>query len=425
VRAVTRWEIVGLAVNNVVGSGIYLLPATAAALLGTASIGAVLLAGGAVALLALCFAEASTHFDEAGGAYLYAREAFGPFVGFEVGWMTWVARVAAVASLSNGVALATAYFWPAARGGWARAVVIVVPLLVLTWVNVVGVKAGARTAAGFAIAKVLPLLLFVCAGVFFLQPAGLSVAQLPQAGALGRAALLLLFAYAGFENTPAAAGEFRDPRRDVPFALIVTVVLTTLLYTAVQVVALGTLPGLATSGSPLAAAAGLFLGGWGALVLTLGAVIGIAGTIHNTMLTGPRYLFAMADDGFGPRILAHVHPKHRTPDVAIGIQSALSLALALSGSFAQLALLSVLARLVTYTGTAAAVPVLRRRFARHGGFRLPGGAAIPVAATLVSLGFAGTAGAANLVAGGAGLAAGAALYFVRRRPDPGANRVAP
>lgn len=144
-----------------IGSGVYLLPAAAAALLGAVSLWAVILAGCAVALLVLCFAEAASYFDEPGGGYLYTREAFGDFVGFEVGWMTWLARVASVASLSVGFALATSYLWPAAAGGWERAAVITLPLIFLTWVNIVGVKPGARVAVVLTIAKLLPLVFLI------------------------------------------------------------------------------------------------------------------------------------------------------------------------------------------------------------------------------------------------------------------------
>src|SRR5687767_15838167 len=127
-RVASRWEIVAFSVNDVIGSGVYLLPAAAAAILAGASVWAVLLAGVAVALLVLCFAEASSYFDGAGGAYLYTRSAFGELVGFEVGWMTWIARIASVASLSVGFAQALSYFWPAVSGGVARATAITVPL---------------------------------------------------------------------------------------------------------------------------------------------------------------------------------------------------------------------------------------------------------------------------------------------------------
>lgn len=413
-RAISRWQLVGLAINDVVGSGVYLLPAAAAALLGAASVWAVVLAGFAVALLVLCFAEASSYFDQPGGAYLYTREAFGRFVGFEVGWMTWLARVASIASLANGLAQATAYFWPAAAYGGTRAATIAVPLLLLAWINVRGVKAGAHTAVVLVIAKMLPLLFFIVAGALFVDGSRLKAFEVPRAGAMGEAALLLLFAYAGFENTPAAAGEYKNPRRDVPFALAMMILIVTLVYSAVQVVALGTLPGLAESKSPLAEAAERFAGHWGALLLTAGAMLSIAGNVGNTTLIGPRYLYALAADGYGPRLFARVHPDYHTPAVAIVVQTFIALALALSGSFVQLAMLSVIARLATYIGTAAAVPVLRRRFADRGGaVRLPFGPAIPIAALLLAGALLASAKWPNLLAGAAALLVGAVIYRFR------------
>jgi basic amino acid/polyamine antiporter, APA family len=417
VRAVSRWELVGLAVNDVVGSGVYLLPAAAAALLGAASVGAVILAGVAVALLVLCFAEASTHFDEPGGGYLYTREAFGRFVGFEVGWMTWVARIASVASLSNGLALAVAGLWKPAGSGVARIAVITLPLAALTWINIVGVKDGARTAVAFVIGKMLPLFIFIGVGVFFVHWSWVTDVHMPAGGTLGKAALLLLFAYAGFENTPAAAGEYRNPQRDVPFALLTMILIVTLSYSAVQVVCLGTLPGLAQSGSAVAEAAGTFMGAGGVLLLSVGAIISIVGNVGNTTLMGPRYVFALAADGYGPRVLARVHPRYHTPANAILTQSVIALALALSGTFVQLALLSVIARLATYLGTAAAVPVLRKRMGPHpGAFRIPGGPIIPTAAFLLTTTFLASAGWQDLLAGAVGLVVGGVIYTLKHEP---------
>jgi len=417
VRAVSRWEIVGLAFNDVIGSGVYLLPAAAAALLGPASVGAVVLAGCAVALLVLCFAEAASYFDEPGGGYLYTREAFGEFVGFEVGWMTWLARIASVASLSAGFALATSFLWPEAAGGWQRAVVITAPLLILTWINVIGVKAGARVAVGLVIVKTLPLLLFIAFGIFAVDWSRVAVAELPDPAVLGEAALLLLFAYAGFENTAAPAGEYKNPQRDVPFALLVMISMITLLYALVQLVAVGTLPTLAESASPLADSAVLFMGAWAGILMTIGAMLSIEGNVGNTTLVGPRYLFALAQDGFGPAALARVHPVYRTPAAAIVIQSGVALVLALSGSFVGLAMLSIIARLATYVGTAASIPILRRRFPdRHGVVRLPGGYAIPVAALALCVVFLASAELSNLLAGAVALLVGVVIYKLRRRP---------
>lgn len=416
VRAVSRWQLVGLSINDVIGSGVYLLPAAAAALLGTASTLAVIAAGMAVALLVLCFAEASSYFDEPGGAYVYTREAFGDFVGFEVGWMTWLARIASVASLANGFALATAYVWPAAATGINKAVLISVTLGLLAWINVAGVRKGAGTAVTFTILKLLPLVFFVVVGIFYVEWARVSAVTIPPTSAFGEAALLLLFAYGGFENTPAAAGEYRNPRRDVPFAMLTMIVVVTLLYTLVQVVALGTFPGLAGSKSPLAEAAAGFAGRGAALLLTAGAMISIVGNISNTSLMGPRYLFALARDGYGPSPLAQIHPRFRTPANAIVTQMAIALVLALTGSFVKLAMLSIVARLTTYIGTAAAVPILRRRLGqRSEALRLPGGALIPAAALCVSLVFLASAKLPNLIAAGVALALGGLIYRSRRR----------
>lgn len=421
-RAVSRWQLVGLAINDVLGSGIYLLPAAVAALLGAASIWAVLLAGLAVALLVLCFAEASSNFEQPGGAYLYTREAFGQFVGFEVGWMTWLSRVAGIASLANGLVQAGSAFWPAAGGGWARAGILCGAILVLAWINVTGVKAGARVAVALVIAKVLPLIFFVAVGAWFVDGSRLVLRAAPHGAAMGRAALLLLFAYGGFENTPVAAGEYRNPRRDVPFALLFMILSVTLAYSAVQVVALGTLPHLARSVSPLAEAAGRFAGQWGAGFVTLGAMLSILGIMGGATLSGPRYLYALARDGFGPRWLARVHPRYRTPAPCIAVQTVIALALALSGSFVQLATLSVIARLAAYIGTAAALPRLRRHMvARADTVRLPFGATIPVAAVVLAIVLLLSAKLSNLLPAAGALGVGVVIYRFRR---PAASRSA-
>src|SRR5690606_38847852 len=173
--------------------------------------------------------------------------------------MTWLARVTSVASLSVGFALAMGYIWPGATEGWGRAVVITGSLGLLTWINVIGVKEGAKMAVFLTIAKSLPLVLFVGMGIFFIQ-GDLLAGQTPDLSftSLSEAVLLLLFAYCGFENTPGAAGEFKNPQRDIPFALLTMVALVTIIYTLVQLVAVGTLPDLAHSDSPLAESSALF-----------------------------------------------------------------------------------------------------------------------------------------------------------------------
>jgi amino acid transporter len=413
-RAVSRWQVVALALNGVIGSGVYLLPAAAAALLGPASLWAVLLAGGVVLLVVLCFAEAASHFDEPGSAYLYAGRAFGPLVGFEVGWMSWLARVVTVASLSVGFAQALSYLIPAVNAGWPRVLAVTLPLLGLTVINLVGVRSGANTAVVLIFGKLIPLGVYVVVGIFAVSVSTAFGQLATQEGGLAGAALILIFAYGGFENTAAAAGEFKDPRRDVPFALLMEIGIVTLLYLTVQWIALGTVPDLGSSATPLADGARVFLGGWGGLLLTVGAAISILGTKHNSVLAGPRYLFALARDGYGPRFLASVHPRFRTPANAILVQTCIVLPLALSGTFVGLATLSVVARLFAYLGTTSAIPVLRRKYPTTDGFRIPGGISIPVAATVVGLGLLASASWTNLLAGAAAAVIGGIIFALRR-----------
>ena len=418
-RAVGRWQIVALALNDVVGSGIYLLPAAAVALLGPASLSAVVLAALAVALVVACFAEAATYFKEPGSAYLYTRAAFGDFVGFQVGWMTWLTRVASIASLSAALAQALSYLWPGAAEGGGRALIVTVPLLMLGLINSVGVSSGAWTAVVLAIGKLVPLVIFVLVGLLAgpLSSETFGGQEISQPGGWAAAALLLLYAFAGFENTAAAAGEFKRPRRDVPFALLVHLAVVMVLYVAVMAVVMLTLPDAGRSQTPLADAAKVFLGGWGGLLLTVGAVISIFGTQANTVFAGPRYLFALARDGFGPAPLAKLSQRFQTPNIALWMTLAVAWPLSLHGSFVSLAALSVLSRLFAYAGTAAAVPVLRRRLkAPDGAFRLPLGPTIPIAAVLLSAVFASSAGQNNLISAAVALTVGTVVFALRRNP---------
>ena len=408
----SRWQIVALSVNDVIGSGVYLiLPVAAAQLLGPASVWAILAAGFGVLLLVLCFAEAGSLFDKAGGAIVYTRAAFGEFAGFEVGWMSWIARIASIAGLSVFFARAVGYLWPAAKSGVGQQVTIIVPLLLLTWVNVRGIKQGALTAVVLAWGKVLPLVLFVLVGLFWVNWSRVFPVPMPERSNFMKAALLVLFAYGGFENTAAPAGEFKNPQRDIPFALIVQIVIVATIYSAVQLVAIGTMPNLGASPTPLADGAAMMMGPVGGFILTLGAVLSVLGTNNNTVLAGPRYLYALAESGRLPAFFARVHPKFSTPYVAIVTQTVVALLLMLTGTAEDLAVLSAIARLATYMGTVASVPVLRRKM-RHTPrtISLPGGDTIPILAFAICLLFLSAAEKKNWIGGGIALAVGAVIY---------------
>jgi len=392
---------------------------------------AILAAGLGVLLLVLCFAEAGSLFDRAGGAIVYTRAAFGDFVGFEVGWMSWIARIASIAGLSVFFARAVGYLWEGAKSGIGQQLTIILPLLLLTWINVRGVKSGARTAVFLSFGKVLPLALLVGVGIFAVSWDRVFPVPMPARGNFMKAALLVLFAYGGFENTAAPAAEFKNPKRDIPFALIVQTVLVTAIYTLVQLVAIGTIPNLGSSPTPLADAGRILMGPVGGFILTLGAVLSVLGTNNNTVLAGPRYLYALAETGRLPSVFARVHPRYHTPHVAILTQTGVALALILfdaglhalhPGKFGvaeDLAVLSAIARLATYMGTVLAVPVLRRKMPRTPRtIRLPGGDLIPIAAFAICLLFLSAAEKRNWIGGGLALAVGAAIYLSRRRAPP-------
>ena len=416
VRAVGLFSLTAMTVNGIVGAGIFVLPAQVSGLLGPAALSAYVMAGLAVGLIVLCFAEVGSLFDRSGGPYLYARTAFGDWIGFEVGWMLLLSRLTAVGAISNAFAGYLGFFWPAAAAGTGRAIVISVVIGGISAINYFGVRYGARVSDVLTISKLAPLLVFVAAGLFWIDPARALVWALPPASVLPQASLLLIFAFGGFEMAVVAGDEIVNPRRNLPIALLTGVSTATLLYLLIQAVAQGALPDLESSATPLASAAVQFLGPFGGVLLTAGAVLSTTGTNSATLLMAPRIVYGMAEGRQLPAIFAGVHPRYRTPHVAIIAIGLLSWAFAIFSGFAALAALSAIARLLTYMATCAALPVLRRKMPEAArGFTVPGGAAIPAAALAVSVWLlAGMTKEQFAVSGGA-LAAGAILHAARRR----------
>jgi amino acid transporter len=402
-----------IAVNGVIGSGVFVLPATVAALLGPASPIAYLLAALVAALVVACFAEAGSLFDRTGGPYLYAREAFGPFVGFQVGWAFFLSRLAASAAIGNAFAAYLGYLWPAVAGGAGRVLSITVLLAALAAVNVAGVRYAGWTVNVLTIAKLLPLLVFISVGLFHADPARYALVARPDSAGLRQASLLLIFAFGGFENASVPGEESKDPRRHLPIALLVAIALTAALYVLIQIVALGTLPGLASDPTPLASAARNFLGPAGALAIALGAVVSTAGSSSALALVGPRILYALAEGGQLPPALARVHARLRTPHVSVVVFALLAWASAVLGDFARLAAVSALARLVFSAATCLAVPALRRKMpGAERRFRVPGGALVPAVAAGLCVWLLTGVRAEQAAAGAAALVGGLFFYLV-------------
>jgi APA family basic amino acid/polyamine antiporter len=411
VRTVGFWGLVAMCINAVVGSGVFLLPSESYKLLGPFSLWAPLLFAVPVFILVLCFAEAASHFSEPGGAYLYARSAFGDFVGFETGWMNWIARLTSLASLSNGFVLALALFWPSLKTSVPRAIVITTSILLLAAIHYVGVRYGAASIYVFTAGKLVPLIGFIILALVMWKSNPIPQ-SLTLPGAQTKwvdAALFMLFAYAGFENLGVPAGEFKNPRRDLPLALLAGTLAIATIYVLVQLGAMSALPDLSQTDTPIASAASSLIGSAGGIIVTIGALMSMAGTNSGTMLEGSRMLFALSlGRKMGP--VSYVHPRFHTPTVAIAIHSVVALIFALTGSFAKLALLSAVARLTTYLATSLAVPKLRKL---NEGFRTPG-LVVPILGTLVALAFVVSLDAWKLLAGAIALAAGAVVYLLTR-----------
>ena len=384
-RAIRRWDLVALAVNAIIGAGIFGLPSEVFRRIGAWSLLAFLACGFVVTLIILCFAEVSSRFTGTGGPYLYARETFGPLVGFQVGWLIWIARITAFSANCNLLIAYLGFFWPDAESPVPRVVLIGLVVFGLTAVNVLGVRNATRASNIFTVSKLLPLLLFVGIGVFVLDAGRYSFAARPPLGEFSASVLLLVYAFSGFEMATISAGEIRNPRTDLPRALLSAIGVVAVLYFLIQLVAIGTLPGLAGSARPLADNGGRFLGPWGATLITTGAVVSILGNLNVIVMAGSRLPFAMAEGGQLPGLFGAVHPRFRTPHVAIVATALASLLLTLTGTFVYAATISVIARLLSYAATCAALPVLRRRPSAPAAlFRAPAGVAVSIAAlTLV------------------------------------------
>ena len=377
IRAIGRWSLTALVVNSIIGSGVFGLPSTVAGYLGKLSPLAVLLSGAGMAVIVACFAEVASRFHQAGGPYLYARAAFGRGMGIQMAWMLCLGQVAAPAANANLFVIYLGEFWPHATAPFPRTVILTILIGLLAFINVRGVRAGTHVSNFFTAAKLVPLFAVIILGLFILRlhPAAVATAghSMATPGQWMKAALLLVFAYGGFETALAPMGEAEDPRRDAPFALFAALLICAALYALIQWVVVGVLPDAAQSTRPLADVARVAVGAFGAGLVAVGALISFYGYLSAKILAMPRVTFALAEQGDFPKAFAAIHPRFRTPYVSILVFSALVWAFALSGEFKWNVTLSAVARLLYYAVCCAALPVLRRKQPGEARFRLPAG----------------------------------------------------
>jgi APA family basic amino acid/polyamine antiporter len=386
VRAIGVWGLAAGIVNVTVGGGIFRLPADVAAALGPTAPVAYLVCAVAMGLIVLGFAEAGSRVALTGGPYAYVEIAFGPFAGFLCGVLLWMIGSMAVAAVAVVFATNVAQLVPALQQPVGSAAFLALVFALIGGINVAGVRLAASFNAAATVAKLLPLLVLLVGGAFAVRSSNLAWGHAPAMADVARTSTLLIFAFAGVESALAPSGEVKDIARTVPRGIFIALAGTTVLYVALQMVAQGVLgPELATARTPLADAAGRALGPAGRTLLLVGAAVSMFGYLCGMTLAIPRALFALARDGFLPRVVAAVHPRFHTPYVAILVQVAVACGFAITSTFERLAILANLTLLLLYGACCLAAWQLRRRGVQGGGvpFVVPGGGAGPIAACVV------------------------------------------
>jgi amino acid transporter len=335
-----------------------------------------------------CFAEVASRFHQAGGPYLYARAAFGPFVGIQMAWMLILGQVTAPAANANLFVIYLAQFWPHATDPLPRAAILTLLVGLLALINVCGVRGGTQVSNIFTAAKLIPLFAVIGLGLFARHAhgdAGLIFAgpASPHVGQWLKAMLILVFFLGGFETALAPMSEARDPRRDAPFALFTALLVCTFLGVLIQWVVVTVLPDAAHSQRPLSDVARIAVGPVGAALVAVAALIAFYGYLSAKILAMPRVAFALAEQGDFPRVFAAIHPRFHTPYVSILVFAGLIWAFALSGAFKWNVTLSAVARLLYYAVCCAALPALRKKQPDGARFSLPAGNLLAVLSVLM------------------------------------------
>jgi amino acid transporter len=417
VRAIGVPGLTANIVNSTIGAGIFVLPALVAKGLGPAAPLAFIACALAMILFVTCFAVAGSRISLTGGLYAYVEVAFGRYVGFLAGVLYCLTAVAAVAGVVNVFVDSIATLAPSLGNPILRAGLIFLVYGTLVFINVRGVREGAGAVTVVTIAKLLPILLFVCAGIFFIHPANIGWSSWPGSKALGDSVVVLMFAFVGIEVALIPSGEVKNPARTVPRSAYLALVITTVIYIMIQLVAQGTLGAdLANHPTaPLAEAAALFLGNLGRTILLVGATISAFGFVTSDILSSPRMLFAFGRDGALPAWFAHVHPRYRSPDVAIISYAIIAFALSLTSSFAALAVLSNVAVLLMYLLCCAGCWLLVQRNVCADGapFNFPGVKIVPGLAIIAILWILWHATLREFAINGAVLVVASLLYWLR------------
>ena len=378
-REIGKIGVATVAMNGVIGSGIFALPAAAIAQAGYFSPWVFVLCGVLILSIALTLARAASFFEITGGPVVYTTHAFGRFVGFQTGLFIYVSRVAAIAASANLIVSHAAAVWSPLESGVARIAAMAAYISLATILNAVGVRAGLAAVYILSILKLLPLFLLILVGFPSIEWGSAATAPLPASDALGQTMLIMMYAFIGFEFSLVNAGETRNAKAEIPKTLVGTVVGIAICYALIQLVAVSVAPDLGESETPLVEVASRLMGPWGAVMLGLGVVFSTSGSSLTSLLTAPRVTFALARDGSLPAWFGRVNAGSGAPVNSIVFCGILSFALALSQHYLWLVTMSTLVRMLTYALCIAAVPIIERTIpSQKHQFRLPGGLTIPI-----------------------------------------------
>lgn len=415
-REISQLGFAAISLNGVIGAGIFALPAVAAAATGLFSPWLILLCGLLILPIVLSFARAASFFTATGGPLTYVGHAFGPFAGFQVGWLFTLSRIAATAANTNLMLTYAAYFWEPLGEGLIRQVTMVLVLLLITVINIAGVKHAMLAIYTFTLLKLMPLALLILLGLTKLNPEVFSAAGLPTFDGIGETILVLMYAFVGFESTGVPAGEARNPRRDIPRALVKSLALVAIIYVLVQWVSISVAPDVGSSKTPLIEVSQILLGTWGAALIGVGAVFSIIGNVSSMMVSGPRMIYAMGRGHLLPAWFGAVHAGFGTPANAIAFAGLMSIVLALSGGFVWLAAMSTVVRLIVYSACILSLPKLHSALLPgQQPFDLPGGFFIPLLGLVISLWLISQASGDSWLFTGVFMAIGTVLYFLASR----------
>lgn len=384
-RGIQKWDLVFLIINSVIGAGIFALPAKVFALSGVYSIFAFLLCALVMMVLILVFAEVSSRFEQTGGPYLYVLTAFGKIPAFIIGWLLMLTRLFSYATLINLMILYLSFFSDIFNLPEVRIGMILLITGLITYFNWIGVKNTARVSNVLTVAKLFPLAVFIIVGLFYIDFDLMKGGTPPSWSDFSASTLLLIFAFGGFEAGLVNSGEIVNPKKNLPFGLMTAAAIIAGFYILIQVVSIGTLPDLASSDKPLADAATGFMGWYGGMFITIGAVVSIMGTLNVQILSGSRLPYALSLENQLPALFGKVHPKFATPYISILFFASLVAFVAIVWGFMSSLAVSVISRLILYALVAASLIKLRKIHPDDKHFKIPYGNYLAIAGIIATI----------------------------------------